>query len=162
VAHFRGWLPPAVQQQIIDTLSLDRHDDRARILAVAQEAIQRHEREEEQATVQVLLDRVGHGGLAVLGQQDTLTAVNTARVQKLVLQEDFRSDGWCCTHCHYIGDGPTPSQCPVCGGQTTATELGEGMVQAVLQTDGVVQVIVPDERLAAYDGVGALLRYRIS
>jgi hypothetical protein len=36
------------------------------------------------------------------------------------------------------------------------------MVQAVLQTDGEVEVIVPDERLAAYDGVGALLRYRIS
>jgi peptide chain release factor subunit 1 len=162
VAHFRGWLPPAVQQHIIDTISLDRHDDRARILAVAQEAIQRHEREEEQATVQVLLDRAGHGGLAVLGQHDTLTAVNTAQVQKLVLQEDFRRDGWCCTHCHYIGAGPTPSPCPVCGDQTTATELGEGMVQGVLQTDGEVEVIVPDERLAAYDGVGALLRYRIS
>jgi hypothetical protein len=36
------------------------------------------------------------------------------------------------------------------------------MVQAVLQTDGEIEVIVPDERLAAYDGVGALLRYRIS
>ena len=162
MAQFRGWLPPAVQQQIIDTLSLDRHDDRARILAVAQDAIQRHEREAEQATVQVLLDRAGHGGLAVLGQHDTLTAVNTARVQKLVLQKDFRRDGWGCTHCHYIGAGSTPSPCPVCGGQTTATELGEGMVQAVLQTEGEVEMIVPDARLAAYDGVGALLRYRIS
>jgi peptide chain release factor subunit 1 len=162
VAQFRGWLPPAVQQQIIDTVSLDMHDDRARILAVAQEAIQRHEREEEQATVQVLLDRAGQGGLAVLGQQDTLAAVNTARVQKLVLHKDFRSDGWCCTHCHSIGEGPTPAQCPVCSGQATATELGEGMVQAVLQADGAVEVIEPDGRLAAYEGVGALLRYKIS
>jgi peptide chain release factor subunit 1 len=162
VAQFRGWLPPAVQQQIIDTVNLDMHDDHARILAVAQDTIQRHEREEEQATVQLLLDRAGHGGLAVLGQQDTLAAVNTARVQKLVLQKDFHSDGWCCTHCHYLGEGVTPAQCSVCGGQTTATELGEAMVQAVLQTDGVVEVIVPDERLTAYDGVGALLRYKIS
>jgi hypothetical protein len=47
----------------------------------------------------------------------------------------------------------------ISGGQVTATELGEVMVQAVLQTDGLVELIVPDARLAAYDGVGALLRY---
>jgi peptide subunit release factor 1 (eRF1) len=114
------------------------------------------------ALVELELHRAGHGGLAVLDQQDTLTAVNIARVQKLVLQKDFHRDGWCCMHCHYLGASPTPFPCPFCGGQTTATELGEGMVQAVLQTDGEVEVIVPDERLAAYDGVGALLRYRIS
>jgi tRNA-splicing ligase RtcB len=32
------------------------------------------------------------------------------------------------------------------------------MVQAVLQTDGVVEVIVPDERLAAYDGTEKLVQ----
>ena len=34
------------------------------------------------------------------------------------------------------------------------------MVQAVLQTDGLVELIAPDPRLAASEGVGALLRYR--
>jgi len=38
-------------------------------------------------------------------------------------------------------------------------ELGEAMVQAVLQADGFVEMIAPDPRLAAYEGVGALLRY---
>jgi hypothetical protein len=39
-------------------------------------------------------------------------------------------------------------------------ELREALVSGVLQTDGVVEVIAPDDRLAAYEGVGALLRYK--
>jgi hypothetical protein len=34
------------------------------------------------------------------------------------------------------------------------------MVNAVLQTDGFVEMVAPDDRLTAYDGVGALLRYK--
>jgi hypothetical protein len=34
------------------------------------------------------------------------------------------------------------------------------MVQAVFQADGLVELVAPDPRLAAYEGVGALLRYR--
>jgi len=160
VANFRSYLPPSVQQQIIDTLTLDMHDNRRRILEAAQDALQRYEREEEQATVQLLVNRAGHGGLAVLGQQETLAAVNTARVQKLVMQKDFCSDGWRCLDCSHIGEGTTPPQCAICGGQATTTELGEAMVHAVLQTDGFVEMVAPDHRLTAYDGVGALLRYK--
>jgi len=160
VVNFRAWLTPTAQQQIIDTLTLDMHDDRRRILEAAQEALQRYEREEEQATVQLLVNRAGHGGLAVLGQQETLAAVNTARVHKLVLQKDFCSDGWRCLDCGQIGEGTTPPQCALCGGRATATELGEAMVNAVLQTDGFVEMVAPDDRLTAYDGVGALLRYK--
>jgi peptide subunit release factor 1 (eRF1) len=108
----------------------------------------------------LLVNRAGHGGLAVLGQQETLAAVNTARVHKLVLQKDFRSDGWRCLDCSHIGEGTTPPQCAICGGKTTATELGEALVNAVLQTDGFVETVAPDDRLTAYNGVGALLRYQ--
>ena len=51
-----------------------------------------------------------------------------------------------------------PLQCAICGGKATATELGEALVQAVLQTDGFIEAVAPDNRLTAYDGVGALLR----
>jgi peptide subunit release factor 1 (eRF1) len=159
VANFRSYLPPSVQQQIIDLLTLDMHDNRQHIVAVAQEALQRHEREEEQATVQLLLNRAGHGGLGVLGQQETLAAVNTARVHQLVLEKDFHSDGWRCRTCGALTAEP-PRQCPMCGGPLTTVELGEAMVQAVLQADGFIELIAPDPRLAAYEGVGALLRYK--
>src|SRR5207245_6316847 len=62
VANFRSYLPPSMQQQIIDLLTLDMQDNRQHIVAVAQETLQRHAREEEQTTVQLLVNRAGHGG----------------------------------------------------------------------------------------------------
>jgi peptide chain release factor subunit 1 len=159
VASFRHWLPPSVQAQVMETVSLDMHANRHRILEVIQDVLQRHEREEELATVQLLVNRAGHGGLAVLGQQATLAAVNTARVHKLVLQQDFRSQGWRCRTCGALA-AETHLQCVLCGGEVTTIELGEAMVQAVLQADGAVELIAPDPRLAPYEGVGALLRYQ--
>lgn len=160
VANFQSYLPPSVYQQIIDLVTLDMHDNRQHIVAVAQEALQRYEREEEQATVQLLVNRAGHGGLGVLGQQETLAAVNTARVHTLVILREFQSDGWRCLDCDHLSEGTTPRQCAVCGGRVAATELGEAMVNAVLRNDGFVEVVAQDDRLAAYDGVGALLRYK--
>jgi peptide chain release factor subunit 1 len=159
VAEFRHWLPPSVRAQILETVSLDRHADRQRLLTVAQDVLQRHERDEELATVQLLVQRAGHGGLAVLGQQATLDAVNTARVHKLVMHRDVHSPGWRCRACDALA-AETHLQCVRCGGEITTVELGEAMVQAVLQADGLVELIAPDRRLAAYEGVGALLRYQ--
>jgi peptide chain release factor subunit 1 len=159
VAGFRHWLPPSVQAQVLETVSLDMHADRHRLLEVAQDVLQRHEREEELATVQLLVHRAGHGGLAVLGQQATLAAVNTARVHKLVMHRDFHSPGWRCRTCGALAV-ETHLQCALCGGEVTTVELGEAMVQAVLQADGFVELVAPDDRLAAYEGVGALLRYQ--
>ncbi len=135
MANFRSYLPPSVQQQIIDLLTLDMQDNRQHIVAVAQETLQRHEREEEQATVQLLVNRAGHGDLAVLGQQETLAAVNTARVHQLVLARDSHRDGGRCRTCGAL-TAETPRQCPMCGGTLTTVELGEAMVQAVLRHSG--------------------------
>jgi peptide chain release factor subunit 1 len=158
VANWRQMLPPAVQQRLLDTLHLDMHANRQRLLEAVQDILQRHEREEEQASVQRVVNRAGHGELAVLGLQDTLEAVLTARVHMLVMQRDFRLMGWRCLDCgHLMAEAHL--QCTVCRGQVTSVELGEAMVNAVLQADGFVELIAPDARLAAYEGVGALLRY---
>jgi peptide chain release factor subunit 1 len=159
VTNFRQALSPQVQQQIIDTIRLDLHATAARILEVAQAVLRRHEREEEQASVALLLNRAGHGGLAVVGLQETLAAVNTGRVQTLLMQRDFHQPGWRCLGCGHLGDA-MPAQCPLCGASVAAVELEEALVSGVLRTDGMVEVVAPDARLAAYEGVGALLRYK--
>jgi peptide chain release factor subunit 1 len=159
VASFRHWLPPSVQSQVVETVSLAMHDDHQRILEVARETLQRHEREEELATVERLLNRAAEGGLATVGTQETLAAVNTGRVHQLVLQRDFQGRGGHCLHCRSLSE-EIPLQCSVCGGEVRAVELGEAMVSGVLQTDGFVELIEPDARLAAYEGVGAFLRYK--
>jgi peptide subunit release factor 1 (eRF1) len=159
VANFRTFVPTQVQQHIIEAVHLDMHESYTRILEVAQEVLQRHEREEEQANVRLLLHRAGQGGLAVVGMQETLAAVNTGRVHRLIMHRDVRRPGWRCLDCGVLGEASVP-QCTVCGGTVTDVELGEELVRGVLRTDGQVDVIEPDARLASYEGVGALLRYK--
>jgi peptide chain release factor subunit 1 len=159
VANFRQWLPPSLQAQVIETASLAMHDDRQRILEVARDALQRHEREVELATVERLLNGAAAGGLATVGLQETLAAVNTGRVHQLVLQRDFQVRGGRCLNCSNLSED-LPGQCSVCGGEVSAVELGEAMVSGVLQTDGFVELVEPNAHLAAYEGVGAFLRYR--
>jgi len=158
VASLRHWLPTSMHTQVIDTLSLDMHDDRHHMLEAARAALQRHERDEELTTVHRLLNRAGHGGLATVGLQETLAAVNTGRVHKLVMHRHVPNRGWRCRHCGHLGDS-VPLQCPVCGGEVETVDLGEAIVSGVLQTDGFVELIEPEARLAAYEGVGAFLRY---
>src|SRR5262249_23294535 len=113
VASFRRWLPPSVQSQVVETVSLAMHDDRQRILEVARETLQRHEREEELATVERLLNRTAEGGLAVVGTQETLAAINTGRIHQLILQRDFQGRGGHCLHCGSLSEESTV-QCSVC------------------------------------------------
>ena len=39
VARFRHWLPPSVPAQVIETVALDMHDDRRRLLEAAQDTL---------------------------------------------------------------------------------------------------------------------------
>jgi hypothetical protein len=75
------------------------------------------------------------------------------------MHHDFQRQGGRCLDCEHLGED-IPAQCTVCGGRVTPVELGEAMVSGVLRTDGFVELIEPDTHLAAYEGVGALLRYK--
>jgi hypothetical protein len=160
LAPFRQLLPPHVQHRIIDTVSLDRQATHERILRVARRVLKQHERQEDQETVHLLLDSAPRGGLSVLGLADTLVAVNAALVHKLVMHSDFRRRGWRCQECGYIGSTTESSpQCTACNGDVMPVELGEAMVTEVLRHGGLFEPVTPDVRLAAHDGIGALLRH---
>lgn len=160
LAPFRRLLPPHSQQRIIDTVSLDREATHERIVQVARQVLEQHERQEDQETVDLLLDSAPRGGLSVLGLADTLVAVNAGLVHKLVMHSDFHRRGWRCQECGYIGIPIEVSlQCTACSGEVAPVELGEAMVTEVLRHGGLFEPVTPDVRLAAHDGIGALLRH---
>jgi hypothetical protein len=108
----------------------------------------------------MLLDNAARGGLGTVDLPDTLVAVDTGLVHKLLLHSDFQRVGWRCQDCSYIGDGrEIPPHCTVCNGPVVSVELGEAMVTEVLRYDGLFKPVAPDARLAEHDGIGALLRH---
>jgi hypothetical protein len=158
VTQFRHVLPAPVQQQIIDTVPLHSRDTPERILQVARQALEQHDRAEDWLDVQELLTRAAQGKRAVLGLPDTLTAVNAGVVHTLIVQQDFHHRGWQCRDCDNLGAG-TVQECSMCSGQVMTVELQEALVSEVLRNDGYIEPIAPDERMGPYAGVGALLHY---
>jgi peptide chain release factor subunit 1 len=158
IANLRQFLPTQVQQQVLDVVRLDIHESQADILRTAQEVVEQHEREEEQDLVHRLLYRAGHGGLAAVGIQETLDAANAGRMHLLIMHRDLTYPGWHCPGCGHLGAEEAPV-CPVCGHTTAAVELGEALLSRALQTDASVELIEPEPRLTAFDGIGVFLRY---
>jgi hypothetical protein len=66
LAQFRQLLPLRAQRKIIDTVSLDQRDTHDRVLHVARETLEQHERTEDQEMVRLLFDSAGRGGLGLL------------------------------------------------------------------------------------------------
>jgi hypothetical protein len=160
LARFRQLLSPQAQGKIIDTAALDWRTTHDCILRVARGVLEEHEIQEDRESVQLLLESAARGGLGVIGLSDTLLAVNSGLVHKLVMHSDFQRFGWRCQECHYIGSGQEiTSQCTVCNGSAMAVELGEAMVTEVLRHDGFFEPVAADARLAEHDGIGALLRH---
>jgi peptide subunit release factor 1 (eRF1) len=158
LSQFRHILPTPVRQQVIDEVRLELRDTHDRILEVARETLEQHDREEDRLDIQRLLNKAARGEPVVLGLPDTLTAVNAGVVHKLILHQDLQRRGWRCLDCDNIGAGMS-QQCSVCSGKVMAVELREAIVNEVLRSGGFIEPIAPDSRLVPHDGVGALLHY---
>ncbi len=130
------------------------------VLAGAAAAIRDHERSSEQRVVDEVVGQSLRGGLAVLGPEDVVLALNEGRVHRLVLEEDFARAGWRCTNCDALGSKAEMAEaCPYCGGQLSAVHhLGEALVARTLGEGGAVEVVAHTNKLHSYRSVAAFLR----
>lgn len=156
-ADLRGLLDPA-------ELSLDVGSASAPEVEQALVPLRQHWREHVQREA---LDRLLHtmgvrDGTAV-GVPDTLAALGKRQVAALVLAPRVDLDGSECPRCEQLSQTATAGRCEVDGAELTAlSSLRCAMVRAALLQDA--ELIVLDEfedrpELAAFDGVGAILRY---
>ncbi|HTP28023.1 MAG TPA: hypothetical protein VMK12_20505, partial [Anaeromyxobacteraceae bacterium] len=128
------------------------------LVARAVDQIVAHERAAEAGAVEHAVGEALRGGMAVLGPEDVVLAVNERRVQRLILEEDFARSGWSCRNCGALGTTHGLS-CSFCQGPLARVEaLGEELIQRVLSEDGDVEVVAHTNRLHSYAGVAALLR----
>jgi peptide subunit release factor 1 (eRF1) len=161
-AAFERALPQRVQERIIARrpapAGAGDGNGRDQLLDAALKCLAQKEREQENEAIELALGQAKRGGLAVLGPDEVVLAVNERRVHRLILEEDFTRSGWMCRNCNAIGVNHA-DKCTYCNGELAwVKELGEEIATRVMADDGDVEVVQHDRRLHSFHGVAAMLR----
>ena len=135
------------------TVSLD--DVLARTMDMERELEQRRERE----AVDRLAAEVARGsGRAVQGMAETLVALESGRVDALVVDASLRAQGVRCTSCGHLD--LDAERCRLCGSAVhAAPDLVEEAVESALRLRCRVETVADGASLEALGGIGALLRF---
>jgi peptide subunit release factor 1 (eRF1) len=164
VAAFERDLPERVRERVLARLPRPPGTDAgtakgvSEVIASVVQKIAEHEAVSEAKQVEHAIGEAMRGGLAVLGPEDVVLAVNERRVHRLILEEDFERSGWRCHNCGALGMNHD-EVCSFCQGALARVDaLGEELVGRVLAEDGEVEVVAHTNRLHSYRGVAALLR----
>jgi len=164
VAAFERELPQRMREKVMARLprppgtSSRKGNGKAELLGQVVEKVIAHERAAEAAQVEHAIGEAMRGGLAVLGAEDVVLAVNERRVHRLILEEDFERAGWRCRNCEALGTNHD-EVCSFCQGPLARVDsLGEELVVRILAEDGEIEVVAHNNRLHTYHGVAALLR----
>jgi len=166
IANFKVFLPERVRQQIADTFTMDFSEERSKILRRIFERLFEKEKEEVSRQIEELKERTPRGGLATLGLNRTLEALNKGQVHTLYLLTSFSLPGGKCLQCgslvpvHPPDDSSIP--CLLCKGKVRIVNLGEEMMRSALRQDGEVKWIEENPILKENDGVVGSLRFRSS
>ncbi|NWG04100.1 MAG: hypothetical protein HXY44_14700 [Syntrophaceae bacterium] len=166
LANFKAFLPERVKMQISDSFSMDFTEERSKVLRRVFERLLQKEKEEINRQIEALREKTSQGGLATLGLNSTLEALNAGQIHTLYLLLSFSELGGKCRRCDSLLWSPQPGgtllSCPFCKGEIKTIDLGEEMMKVVLCQDGEVKWVEENEILKEYEGLGAALRYRSS
>jgi peptide chain release factor subunit 1 len=164
----REQFPKAVQEKIVDVLSLDINAPEHEILAESLEAMREHDAQSDAEKVEQLINEYRAGGLAVVGSTDTLEALSMGQVEELVITaqqqkvEGDREDVAILSDAEVVepvvagGDGGT-----VANIEADSIIVAADLVARARQTSARITFIEDVSLLEEFGGCGAFLRYRI-
>ncbi len=139
-------LPGHLASKVIDVLRLDIKTPEHEILSATLEAMRERDAEEDIDRVAALLDAYRSGGLAVVGPEDTLAALEHGQVDELLLSGSLRQLA--------TKDSAQAEH------SEERRILADALVTKARQTGAHITFIEKEDLLADIGGTGALLRYR--
>lgn len=161
VPLLRQELPKHLDERVIDVMSLQRDAGEDEIVKATLEVLRHKDAETDVERVQELLDEWQGSGLAVVGADSTLRALQMGQVDELLITgsaETLRATKLP----EDAAPGPVKAETSA---STSADErqlkLADELVTRAQQTGARVRFIEAAELLADFGGVGALLRFRI-
>jgi peptide chain release factor subunit 1 len=158
VADFESKLHGYLAERLAGRIDVDvEHSTPDQVL----EAVQpRFEELEEQREAEAL-ERLGEAGRAAIGLDEVLRALNERRVETLVADERYSSEGSCCPSCGWLGPAGE-RRCPVDETDLeTLDDLTEAAVELTIQQAAEVLGVSRrgDELAERAGGIAALLRF---
>ena len=159
VALFRNLLPKAWQSLVIGSFAVSHAATQSEVLQHTLQIGIEAEQKKEDRLVESISTRSAKGEGAVVGLEETLNAVNSSRVQSLVLVENFHLAGYRCDACGKLSGNPIMI-CPDCGGVIYKyPDVIELAISEVMRRGGEVEMIHPHEDFIQAGSIGAVLRY---
>ena len=113
----------------------------------------------EWETVDRLVSEMGSAtGRAVAGLEDSLSALESGRVETLIVTFGLEASGVRCTRCGHLATGG--DRCTVCGGEyEEAPDLVEEAMELAVRQRCRVEAVEAVPGLTTLGGIGALLRF---
>jgi peptide chain release factor subunit 1 len=156
IAEFARFLPGRVLDKVFATIHLDMIEPEETVIMKVLEHLHEHERATESRGVRQAVEQAAIGGRGAVGLLATLRAVNERLVQVLYLSERFAREGGRCPNCRLLS--ARPGQCPYCSDELVTVELGEAMVDAVIEAGGEINMVEENDELGSFEGVAAATR----
>lgn len=160
VNALRGALDTDTASRVVATLPSSQYESSADRAARALAAAEHSRAVETAARVETVLVDAEKRARATAGLGPTLDAVSRGAVHQLYLLRAFNRVGRECEPCGLLKAEAVPT-CPLCGGLTTETELGEAAGRRVLSAKGDVLGVADHAGLAQHGGLAASLRYAL-
>jgi len=157
---FRSVLPKAWQSLVVGTFIMPMTASHNEVQAHAMQTGNEAETRRKERLVESLITASAKLQGATVGLENTLQAVNSERVQTLVVMEGFRSGGAHCPSCGHLTVKEV-ERCPMCDAKMTSAgvDVVDLAVNKVMRRGGVVEVIAKSPNLEKSGWMGALLRY---
>lgn len=159
VNNFRRHLSQQTADRVVGEFPWDAAVSVKQLVGQARETVLAGRQKEREALAHQIREGLGAGGRGVSGFDATMTALHRGQVQTLLVDGEYRPNGWRCHECDYAGVTDVES-CPVCGGGVVPVRdaAGEAIRLAVLMGTWV-EVAEQNPTLSELGGMAGLLRY---
>jgi hypothetical protein len=153
LGDFKGKLHPYLRERIAGKINVDIENASLEdVCTAAGAAIEAHTRRCEREALDRLAEGVGRGGRGAAGIDEVLDALNQARVDTLLIAENFRASGRVDFQAGLLLPEGAEAGEPV-------EDIVEPAIEKAIEQSATAMVVRYHEDLAPLGGIGALLRF---
>jgi peptide chain release factor subunit 1 len=156
-------LPQHLAEKIVDVVRMDVNAPEHEVLASTLDALRAKDAQTDQEQVEEMLGAWRAGGLAVVGPEDTLNALQMGQVEELIIAARATA----VRRAGSVPPGTTPgpvdvdTSAPNANLDTERLKIADELVTKAQATAARIRFVEDEDLLSDVGGVGALLRFKI-